>query len=334
MGSATLEAVIPATGVDIVGKAQDLCEVYPLMPECSPEIPSEAAEFLSRDDLGVQSGSPSNPSLLETYFQPQASILEEISPDLTGADAASPWQSAEEVALSPGAALLAEFDAIHQKYERRVYRQCYRMLRNQEDAEDLTQEVFLQLFRKAHTFRGEANFSTWLHRLTINTVLMRMRRSRRWRDLLTSMDATPGFEQDSGDVLTLVRSLPAPPASTVDKISLDVAIAQLSAGYKEVFLLHDAEGYRHDEIAKMLGISEGTSKSQLHKARFRLRELIDSTKSGSSATTHEMATPEGSMSRRRSSRTGEYASNPRQREIPSPRPRSRSHLRAQRPAAA
>ena len=174
---------------------------------------------------------------------------------------------------------------------------------NQEDAEDLTQEVFLQLFRKAHTFRGEANFSTWLHRLTINTVLMRMRRSRRWRDLLTSMDATPGFEQDSGDVLTLVRSLPAPPASTVDKISLDVAIAQLSAGYKEVFLLHDAEGYRHDEIAKMLGISEGTSKSQLHKARFRLRELIDSTKSGSSATTHEMATPEGSTSRRRSSRT-------------------------------
>ena len=175
---------------------------------------------------------------------------------------------------SPGEALLEEFDALYQQYERRVYRQCLRMLGNQEDAEDLTQEVFLQLFRKAHTFRGESSFSTWLHRLTVNTVLMRLRRHRRWREVVTSMDVAPGADQGVSDILTMVSTLPAPTTTTLDKISLDVAISQLPSGYKEIFLLHDQEGYRHDEIAKLLGISEGTSKSQLHKARLRLRELI------------------------------------------------------------
>lgn len=178
------------------------------------------------------------------------------------------------VPQSPGAALIKEFDVLHHKYERRVYRQCYRMLGNPEDAEDLTQEVFLQLFRKAHTFRGEANFSTWLHRLTVNTVLMRLRRYRRWREAVTSVDVAPGADEAVSDILTTVSALPAPATSPLDKISLDVAIAQLSSGYQEIFLLHDLEGYRHDEIAQLLGISEGTSKSQLHKARLRLRTLM------------------------------------------------------------
>jgi RNA polymerase sigma-70 factor (ECF subfamily) len=219
--------------------------------------------------------------------------------------------------LSPGAALLEEFDAIYQKYERRVYRQCFRMLRNQEDAEDLTQEVFLQLFRKAHTFRGEANFSTWLHRLTVNTVLMRLRRYRRWRDAVTSLDIAPGSEQDVGDVLTLVRALPAPPTSTVDKISLDIAMAQLSSGYREIFLLHDAEGYRHDEIAKMLGISEGTSKSQLHKARFKLRELIESSRSRSAAFHHEPTVRDRHKNDRPCARAGEPVSAERRPNLKS-----------------
>lgn len=175
---------------------------------------------------------------------------------------------------SPGEVLLAEFDALYDKYQRRVYRQCLRMIGNAEDAEDLTQEVFLQVFRKAHTFRGESSFSTWLHRLTINTVLMRLRRHRRWRDAVTSMDAAPGGDQEVSDVLTKVSTVPAAATNPLDRISVDVAIAQLSAGYKEIFLLHDLEGYRHDEIAKRLGITEGTSKSQLHKARLRLRALI------------------------------------------------------------
>ncbi len=174
---------------------------------------------------------------------------------------------------SPGAALIQEFDALYHKYERRVYRQCYRMLGNREDAEDVAQEVFLQLFRKAHTFRGEASFSTWLHRLTVNTVLMQLRRHRRLRDAVTSLDA-PGTENGASDILTMVSALRAPATTTLDKVCLDVAIAELPCGYREIFLLHDLEGYRHDEIAKLLGISEGTSKSQLHKARLRLRGFV------------------------------------------------------------
>ena len=167
-----------------------------------------------------------------------------------------------------------EFDSLYQTYARRVYRQCYRMLGNQEDAEDLTQEVFLQLFRKASTFRGESSFSTWLHRLTINTVLMQMRRFRRWRGSVTSLDAVPVSDDGANEFPTAASLLPAPATSPMDKINLDVAIGKLSSGYKEIFLLHDHEGYRHDEIAKLLGISEGTSKSQLHKARLRLRHLV------------------------------------------------------------
>jgi RNA polymerase sigma-70 factor (ECF subfamily) len=150
------------------------------------------------------------------------------------------------------------------------------MLGNPDDAEDLTQEVFLQLFRKADTFRGEASFSTWLHRLTINTVLMQMRRFRRWRGSVSSLDVAPNAEDGTNEFPAAVSALPAPATSPMDKISLDVAIDKLSSGYKEIFLLHDLEGYRHEEIAKRLGISEGTSKSQLHKARLRLRDLVQS----------------------------------------------------------
>jgi RNA polymerase sigma-70 factor (ECF subfamily) len=196
------------------------------------------------------------------------------------ADAATSRQSADSdqpwIPASPGAAVLKEFDPLYHKYQRRVYRQCYRMLGNQEEAEDLTQEVFLQLFRKAHTFRGDASFSTWLYRLTVNTVLMQLRRRRRWHEGVTSLDVAPGSSEAVSDVLTMLRALPDSTTATLDKICLDAAIAQLSSGYKEILLLHDLEGYRHDEIAKLLGISEGTSKSQLHKARLRLRALIGS----------------------------------------------------------
>ena len=198
---------------------------------------------------------------------------------------------------SPGEALLGEFDALYHKYQRRVYRQCFRMLGNAEDAEDLTQEVFLQVFRKAHTFRGEASFSTWLHRLTVNTVLMRLRRHRRWRESVTSMDVAPGAEQEVSDVLTMVGALAAQSTSTLDRIGLDMAIAQLSSGYKEIFLLHDLEGYRHDEIAKLLGVTEGTSKSQLHKARLKLRELIESVR-GRSAGNHRALRTRNSRKKR------------------------------------
>jgi RNA polymerase sigma-70 factor, ECF subfamily len=167
-----------------------------------------------------------------------------------------------------------DFDNLYHTHQRRVYRQCFRMLGNQADAEDLTQEVFLQLYRKADTFRGEASFSTWLYRLTVNTVLMQLRRHRRWQAPVTSLDAAPDAGESVTDVLGAASELQASSTSTIDSVILGSAIAQLPAGYKAIFLLHDQEGYRHDEIAKMLGISEGTSKSQLHKARLRLRLLL------------------------------------------------------------
>jgi RNA polymerase sigma-70 factor (ECF subfamily) len=173
-----------------------------------------------------------------------------------------------------GSVSLKEFDALYRRHARRVYWHCYRMMKNPEDAEDLTQEVFLQLFRKINTFRGDANFSTWLHRLTVNAVLMRIRSHHWWRERVTSWDVGPGAREGLSDVFTMVSDIPAPELTTVDRIGLDIAIAQLPSGYKTIFLLHDWEGYRHDEIGRMLGITEGTSKSQLHKARMRLRELM------------------------------------------------------------
>ena len=189
----------------------------------------------------------------------------------------SPLPQQPSIPQSPGEALLGEFDALFHAYQRRVYRQCYRMVGNPEDADDLTQEVFLQVFRKAHTFRGEASFSTWLHRLTINTVLMRLRRQRRWRATVTSFDAAPVADHGPREIPDNTRSLLVQARNGTDTIDLDMAITQLPMGYKAVLLMHDLEGYRHDEIARLLGISEGTSKSQLHKARIRVRALMDRT---------------------------------------------------------
>jgi RNA polymerase sigma-70 factor (ECF subfamily) len=299
MGSAILEAIPPVFEIEPNAETPGYGGIRRHMPGYSPNASGGVADLLPDDELKFQNENPNLDVELEAGHQGCMAGLGHSEPEETAPFAANSWPSAqEEIPLSPGAALLQEFDAIYQKYERRVYRQCLRMMRNPEDAEDLTQEVFLQLFRKAHTFRGESNFSTWLHRLTVNTVLMRLRRLRRWRDAVTSFDTPPGPDQDAGDVLTIVGTFPAAPTSPVDKISLDIAIGQLSSGYREIFLLHDAEGYRHDEIAKMLGISEGTSKSQLHKARFKLRELIKSSRnSGRSVQRENSVRPDHKVNR-------------------------------------
>ena len=172
------------------------------------------------------------------------------------------------------------FERLYSTYWQRVYRQCLRMVRNQADAEDLTQEVFLRLFQKVSTFRGESRFSTWLHRVTFNLVLMQLRRQRRRAGATASLDPPAGAEKD-GSRLQREAAAPGTPSTSIfDRVSLDSAIAQLSTRYREVFLLHDVEGYGHEEIAKRLGISEGTSKSQLHKARQRLRVLLDESSAG------------------------------------------------------
>lgn len=158
------------------------------------------------------------------------------------------------------------FEKVYQTYHRRVYALCLRMTRSVSDAEDLTQDVFVQLFRKLKTFRGESSFSTWLHRLSVNEVLMHFRKPRVKMEQTTEDGTTP---------TRIVSGTQNPDRmSLVDHISLNEAIKQLSPGYRAVFILHDVEGYEHQQIGEILGCAVGTSKSQLHKARMKLRQLL------------------------------------------------------------
>lgn len=161
---------------------------------------------------------------------------------------------------------LAAFEIIYQRYHRRTYSLTLRMTGSQTEAEDLTQEVFIQLFRKIGSFRGDSAFSTWLHRLTVNQVLMHFRR-RSYKNEKTSEDGEMPEQMVHGTANP--NRMPV-----VDRIALKNAIAELPNGYRNVFLLHDVEGFEHEEVARQLGISVGTSKSQLHKARLKLRGLL------------------------------------------------------------
>ncbi len=165
----------------------------------------------------------------------------------------------------------AAFETIYQLHSRRVYALCLRMSGDPVEAEDLTQEAFLQLFRKIHTFRGESAFSSWMHRLTANIVLMRFRKKRPVPVSLEEM-TRPDDEKDRPTFEIGVPDLRL--TGLFDRINLHAALEQLPQGYKSMFLLHDVHGYEHNEIADMLGCSVGNSKSQLHKARKRLRELL------------------------------------------------------------
>jgi RNA polymerase sigma-70 factor (ECF subfamily) len=161
------------------------------------------------------------------------------------------------------------FAALYEMHKRRVYSLCLRMTGNTAEAEDLAQEAFLQLFRKISTFRGESAFSTWLHRLAVNVVLMRLRRKGLQQISLDEVDASqdePVKRDYGGNDRRLMGS--------VDRISLLRAIDELPTGYRTVFVLHDIEGYEHNEIAEMMDCSVGNSKSQLHKARMKLRDWL------------------------------------------------------------
>jgi len=161
---------------------------------------------------------------------------------------------------------MEKFEEIYHLHHKRVYSICFRMVRNTSDAEDLTQQVFIQLFRKLHTFRGESSFTTWLHRMTVNQVLMHFRRR---------IVKTEKTTEDGSTPIRIVSGTENPSRmAVIDRIALNQAIGQLPTGYRMVFILHDLEGFDHDEIGKMLGCAVGTSKSQLHKARQRLRQLL------------------------------------------------------------
>ncbi len=187
---------------------------------------------------------------------PRSSIPHELSASPAGAE-------------NPG----ADFASIYHTYRRRVFSQCLSMLRSPTEAEDAAQEVFLQLFRKVHTFRGESSFATWLHRLTTNCVLMEIRRMRR-RSHETPLESPSGSSEEKSAINIISDSFPAPPTTMLDRVRIGAALSQLPSGYQRIFELHDVEGYTHNEIATLLSIQAGTSKSQLHKARLRLRCLL------------------------------------------------------------
>jgi RNA polymerase sigma-70 factor, ECF subfamily len=181
----------------------------------------------------------------------------------------------------------AAFETIYQLHCRRVYALCLRMTGDPIEAEDLTQEAFLQLFRKIHTFRGESAFSSWMHRLTANIVLMRFRRK---RPISVSLDemTRPDDEKERPSFEIGVPDLRL--AGLFDRVNLHAALDRLPRGYKSMFLLHDVHGYEHNEIASMLGCSVGNSKSQLHKARKRLRELLEGLRHYTAQQLPQMAT--------------------------------------------
>jgi RNA polymerase sigma-70 factor, ECF subfamily len=165
----------------------------------------------------------------------------------------------------------AAFEQLYRLCKGRVYNLCSRMVGNVAQAEELTQETFLQVYRRIDTYRGESSFTTWLHRVTVNVVLMNVRRKTIPMASLESMTKpdwkeSPPFQPGIDD-----RQL----RGTLDRVHLEHAIRQLPPGYKIVFILHDIEGYEHNEVAELLGCTIGNSKSQLHKARLRLRFLLN-----------------------------------------------------------
>ena len=163
----------------------------------------------------------------------------------------------------------AAFEVLYNLHKRRVYSLCLRMTTNTAEAEDLTQEAFLQLFRKIGTFRGESAFSTWLHRMAVNVVLSQLRKK--------GLQVVPLDDENEGEEETPKKDYGAQDnvlAGSLDRLQLKNAIDRLPPGYRSIFVLHDVEGFEHNEIAEMVGCSIGNSKSQLHKARMKLRELL------------------------------------------------------------
>jgi len=168
------------------------------------------------------------------------------------------------------AGVATAFEYLYKAHAKNVYGVCLRMLKNAAEAEDLTQQAFLQLFRKIATFRGESGFATWLHRVTVNLVLMHLRRRKPTETVVEYLE--PYGAEGEGH-RELGREDPSV-AGAIDRMNLARAIGQLPAGYKKFFLLHDVFGYAHQEIADRLGCSLGCSKSQVHRARKRLRRLL------------------------------------------------------------
>jgi len=196
---------------------------------------------------------------------------------------ASRQPSDDALARAAARGVMAALGLLYERHNQRVYAVCLRMTRNSAEAEDLTQDVFIHLLGKIGSFRGESRFTTWLHRLTVNLVLMHFRRKATHRH--QAVDDLDGKLWPSQPTQQSVRS------QIADRINLESALAQLPPGYRSVFILFDIEGYRHDEIARLLGCSTGTSKSQLHRARMTLRRLLNGGRKSETAIRHRALRP-------------------------------------------
>jgi RNA polymerase sigma-70 factor, ECF subfamily len=163
------------------------------------------------------------------------------------------------------------FAGLFDAHKTRVYSLCFRMTNNTAEAEDLAQEAFMQVFRKLASFRGDSAFSTWLYRITVNTVLMHFRRKSLQR---VSLDEPYRNHENSGTMRREYGTKDSRLESSVSRVALTRAIGELPEGCRAIFLLHEVEGYQHREIAELLGCSVGTSKSQLHKAKLKIRDFL------------------------------------------------------------
>src|SRR3954462_14491232 len=160
------------------------------------------------------------------------------------------------------------FERLYRLHVNRVFSLCARMVNDRAHAEELTQDVFVRAWEKLHLFRGESSFGTWLHRLTVNVVLNARKSDGRQRSRFEENDDEAG----GMDVHAGVVGMPLPPGDLLD---LEDAITRLPPGARKVFVLHDVEGYKHEEIAEMLGVTSGATKAQLHRARLLLRESLN-----------------------------------------------------------
>lgn len=174
-------------------------------------------------------------------------------------------QSDYELTQAIGQGVISSIGVLYERHKPLVYSLCLRMTKNMSEAEDLTQEIFIALLNKVGSFRGDSQFSTWLYRFTMNYVLMYFRRATRRTEVFPYL----------ADEIDLTRSLAISFAPQfLDRIALEAAVAELPPGTRSVFLKFDVEGYKHEEIAAIFGCSVGNSKSQLHKARRKLRKLL------------------------------------------------------------
>jgi RNA polymerase sigma-70 factor (ECF subfamily) len=160
------------------------------------------------------------------------------------------------------------FERLYRDHVNRVYTLCARMVADRGRAEELTQDVFVRAWEKLHLFRGESAFATWLHRLTVNLVLNARKSEGRQRTRFEENDDETG----GIDALPGIVGMPLAPGDLLD---LEEAVERLPAGARRVFVLHDVEGYKHEEIAEMLGVTSGATKAQLHRARLLLREALN-----------------------------------------------------------